>query len=393
MFSPAHQSHFSLTIDGIEHDFQVLAFNGEEAISRPYFFNVALVSERADLTLESLVDLEAFLSFDNQGNGIHGRIYHIVQSADEQHLQHYNLALVPHLSYLRHRINQRIYQQFSVPKIIALVLEEHGIVGNAYRFHLGSTYPARDHCTQYGETDLHFVQRLCEEEGIHFHFQHSAHDHVLVFTDDQAAFPRIGQTTAFGQAHDRVANQPLISRLNLRVGPLTRRQAEGHSDQTRLASGHVLEISGHPRQALNAPWLLTQVIHEGKQPQVSGENVASGNPDNEDDFQQGYRNRFMALPWDLTYRPPLAHDKPQVSGNQTAVVIAVEDEEKRLGRVKVKLPWDRDDRFDDKSSCWLRVASHWDCEMTSPRAGMEVMVTFFESDPDQPLVSGCLCCR
>jgi type VI secretion system secreted protein VgrG len=32
---------------------------------------------------------------------------------------------------------------------------------------------------QYDESDLHFIQRLCEEEGIHFHFQHSASGHKL----------------------------------------------------------------------------------------------------------------------------------------------------------------------------------------------------------------------
>ncbi|CAI8906404.1 MULTISPECIES: type VI secretion system tip protein TssI/VgrG [Pseudomonas] len=383
MFSPAHQTHFSLTIDGFEHDFQVLAFSGEEAISRPYFFNVELVSERSDLDLESLFDLEAFLTFDAQGNGIHGRVYHIAQRGNGQRLTRYSLALVPHLSYLRHRINQRIYQQFSVPKIVALILEEHGILGDAYRFHLGSTYPERDYCIQYDETDLHFVQRLCEEEGIHFHFQHSAQGHVLVFGDDQAAFPRIGQPTANLRAMQR--------------RHAVYRQAEGQSDQTRLASGHVLEISGQPRQAWNALWLLTQVIHEGKQPQVLSEHVASGHTDNQDDFHQGYRNRFMVLPWDVLYRPPLTHMKPQVPSNQTAVVIAVEDEEtpsdRRLGRVKVKFPWGSEDRFDDKNSCWLSGAANWSCEITPPRTGMEVMVTFLESDPDQPLISGCLCCR
>ncbi|MCE6981722.1 type VI secretion system tip protein VgrG, partial [Pseudomonas frederiksbergensis] len=91
------------------------------------------------------------------------------------------------------------------------------------------------------------------------------------------------------------------------------------------------------------------------------------------------------------------HMKPQVPSNQTAVVIAVEDEEtpsdRRLGRVKVKFPWGSEDRFDDKNSCWLSGAANWSCEITPPRTGMEVMVTFLESDPDQPLISGCLCCR
>jgi type VI secretion system secreted protein VgrG len=44
---------------------------------------------------------------------------------------------------------------------------------------------------QYDESDLHFIQRLCEEEGIHYHFQHSATAHTVVFGDDQTVFPRL----------------------------------------------------------------------------------------------------------------------------------------------------------------------------------------------------------
>ena len=70
------------------------------------------------------------------------------------------------------------------------MLEEHGIQADAYRFGLGPVvYPPREYCVQYDETDLHFIQRLCEEEGIHYHFQHGANGHVLVFGDDQTVFP------------------------------------------------------------------------------------------------------------------------------------------------------------------------------------------------------------
>ncbi|WP_277422799.1 contractile injection system protein, VgrG/Pvc8 family, partial [Pseudomonas viridiflava] len=85
----------------------------------------------------------------------------------------------------------RIYQQMSAQQIIALILEEHGIKGNGYKFQLGQPCPERDYCVQYDESDLHFIQRLCEEEGIHFHFQHSASGHTLVFGDDQTVFPKL----------------------------------------------------------------------------------------------------------------------------------------------------------------------------------------------------------
>ncbi|NIF18364.1 hypothetical protein F3J43_15270 [Pantoea sp. Cy-639] len=189
MFSPAHKTHMSLTIEGMEHGFQVLAYTGEEMANKPYFFNVELASEWPERDLQRFFDREAYFTFDARGNGIHGRIYHIAANGKGARSTRYKLAVVPHLSYLRHRTNRRIYQRLSVPRIVALILEEHGIVGEAYLFELGSTYAERDYCTQYDETDLHFVQRLCEEEGIRFYFRHSAQGHVLVFADGQAVLP------------------------------------------------------------------------------------------------------------------------------------------------------------------------------------------------------------
>jgi type VI secretion system secreted protein VgrG len=115
------------------------------------------------------------------------------------------------------------------------------------------------------------------------------------------------------------------------------------------------------------------------------------------DGEAGYRNEFLAAPWDALYRPPLRHPKPQVLGYQTAVVTGPAGEEihcDRHGRVKVQFFWDREGQGDDRSSCWLRVASGWAGERIGglgiPRVGMEVLVEFLEGDPDQPVVAGCL---
>ena len=75
MFNPANQTHFSLVIEGVEHDLQVLEFSGREAISQPYRFELELVSERPDLDLQSLLHKPAFLAFDAAGHGIHGQIF------------------------------------------------------------------------------------------------------------------------------------------------------------------------------------------------------------------------------------------------------------------------------------------------------------------------------
>ncbi|MGA3828155.1 hypothetical protein, partial [Pseudomonas chlororaphis] len=61
MFAPANQTHFSLTIEGLSNDLQVLSFTGREAISQPFAFEVELVSAQATLDLESLLHKPAFL--------------------------------------------------------------------------------------------------------------------------------------------------------------------------------------------------------------------------------------------------------------------------------------------------------------------------------------------
>jgi len=62
------------------------------------------------------------------------------------------------------------------------------------------------------------------------------------------------------------------------------------------------------------------------------------------------------------------------------------------GRVKVQFHWDRYGKYDDKSSCWIRVAHNWSGKkwgfLYLPRLGQEVVVTFLEGDPDQPLIVG-----
>ncbi|WDH22755.1 type VI secretion system tip protein VgrG [Pseudomonas chlororaphis] len=458
MFNPSNETHFSLTVDDFQGDLQVLSFEGIEGISQPFRFDLELVSENPDLDLETLLHKQAFLAFDPQGSGIHGQIYRVAQGDAGKRLTRYQVSLVPQLAYLEHRTNQRIYQQLSAPKIIALILEEHGIQGNAYRFQLGTPCPERDYCVQYDETDLHFIQRLCEEEGLHYHFQHSPQGHLLVFGDDQTVFPKLGQPTAYIQGSGMVADEPVIKGFNLRLetrtGRTTRRdydfekprlqleagyrpeveheepdledydypgrftdrargkflsqralerhradyqQAEGWGDQTRLVSGHFLELSEHPRSEWNDLWLLTHIVHEGKQPQVLEESVTSDTTDNKDDFHQGYRNRFLATPWQVFYRPALNHPKPRVLGSQTAVVTGPKGEEihcDQYGRVKVQFHWDREGKADDKTSCWLRVSSSWAGDrygaLVIPRIGMEVLVTFLEGDPDQPLITGCL---
>ncbi|MCK3840956.1 MULTISPECIES: type VI secretion system tip protein TssI/VgrG [Pseudomonas] len=442
-------SRFKLVLSGITTDFQVVAFKGTEALDQPYFIHVQLVSEDPSFDLEALLHQPAYLDFGEAEQGLHGQVYAIGRGDPGVRLTRYHLTLAPRLACLAHRRDQRIFQQRSVPQIIATVLEHHGILADAYAFELGPVvYPPRVFCVQYRESDLHFIQRLCEEEGIHYHFRHSVDNHLLVFGDDQTVFRRLA-VQRYCSSGDPALETRVVQRFDRRLqtrsqrtvrrdydfehpsfclqeqagaktaepwedyecpggftgrargAQLARRGLERHqrdrhrvlgkSDQPALRSGHFLELCGHPDPACNDLWLLTSVRHEGYQPQVLEESAFEAGG------FQGYRNRFTATPWRAVHRPALKHPKPTISSSQTATVTGPVGEDVHCdayGRVKVRFHWDRLDKNDDTSSCWLRVASGWAGDgfgaLVIPRVGMEVLVSFLEGDPDQPLVNGCL---
>lgn len=451
MFAAANAAHFTLLIPSVRNDFKVLAFKGTEAISSLYAIQVELVSESPDFDLESLLSQPAFLQFGLNEEGIHGRIEDVFVGEAGKRLTRYHLTLVPALHYLQFSHNQRIFQHLTVQQIVAKVLQGHGIQADAYTFNV-STSPEREYCTQYGESDFEFIQRLCSEDGISWHHQHSQDGHQLVFTDDQTYFPKLGDTP-YQQGSGLAADHPVVSqfsmRFNTRTSTTTRRGydikrpsqllesqftaefspaledyrypalieneklgkqiarqalerhrtdyqlAEGKSDQPILRSGHFFDLTEHPRQQCNALWLLLSVTHSGKQPQSLEEAVTS-DVKSEDGFTQGYRNSFSAIPWDVFYRPPLVTHK-SVLVSQTARVTGPAGEEifcDEYGRVKVEFHWDRAELGSDKSSCWLRVSSSWAGDsfgaVTIPRIGMEVVVTYLEGNPDNPLITGCV---
>ena len=107
------------------------------------------------------------------------------------------------------------------------------------------------------------------------------------------------------------------------------------------------------------------------------------------------RCRFNAIPADQQFRPERRTPKPMVPGPQTAIVTGPSGEEiftDKYGRVKVQFHWDRQGQQDTDSSCWVRVAvPHAGSEPGSyvpPKIGHEVIVTFLEGDPDQPIIVG-----
>lgn len=172
-------------------------------------------------------------------------------------------------------------------------------------------------------------------------------------------------------------------RVRMEQEAVTALEIRGASDCGNFSAGHKFTLQRH--FDANGPYVLTSIEHEAH---LSA--YRSGEPP-----AFSYENHFTCLPAALRYRPRRVTGKPTISGIQTATVVGPEGEEifcDKYGRVKVQFHWDREGKKDANSSCWLRVAQVWAGKGWGaffwPRIGHEVVVTFVEGDPDQPLIIG-----
>ena len=327
------QMPVTLSLAGSPMELRVLSFTGHDALNEPFRFEVDLISSNPHLDMTTLAGNAAWLAFGVEHAGVHGLIHSARQLYAGTCLSLYRIALVPSLLKLEQSRRRRVFTGISVPQLIIQLLDNHGLGQDCYRFAQPvGVYPPRDWCVQYDETDLHLLQRLCEEEGIHFRFEHSPTGHQLIFADDPASFPeqqnalrllrdegvpgqpgigylserltihagtgarhplsrRFGrtdarslttaQTDAQGATNqpydtgtdtsrpgDEEAHHRQISARTLERLRCERRQIQGWSRDCALTSGRIIQVLDHPVTLFNDQWLLLKVHHWGKQPEV-----------------------------------------------------------------------------------------------------------------------------
>lgn len=369
-------------------------------------------------------------------------------SAEGEEIFSYECDIVPWFWFMTQHEDCRIFQNKTVREIVETIFDEFAY--SDFRFELTEDHPALEYCTQYHETTFAFISRLIEREGIHYYFRHNEDDgearHILVFTDNNGSNPALdpdtipyhheGQAeagdairaltldqqmrtrkvtlgdwdfvkkrllredtpTVLGIGEDRDLERyrypgqfvdPDVgkyrSRIIMEAEESSHMRFRGNSQSRTLAPGHTFTLEDHPFDEFNIEYMVLSVWHHGRN------NLTS------DGGASDYFNEFSLQPHEVTWRAPLTTPKGIVRGPQTALVTGPAGEEIHTdehGRIKIQFHWDRQGRYDDKSSCWVRVAQVWAGNgygtLFIPRIGMEVVVDFLEGDPDQPLVTGCV---
>lgn len=468
------QMPITLDIAGTPMDLRVLAFTGQEALNEPYRFDIDLISTNPHVDMNSLAGKPAWLSFGVQDAGVHGLIHDGRQLHAGTCVSLYRITLAPSLMKLELGRQRRVFKDQSVPRTITLLLEQQGFNERDFRFERPvGIYPPRDLCVQYDETDLHLLQRLCEEEGIHFRFEHHRDGHVLVFADDPASFPERQGPVRFrlddaekdqpaighlserltlhpaseplprhewlttdasppgdSQSRDRAAsNQPFDTRYSVptphdeethhrQISARTlerlrceRRHVHGRSRHCPLTSGQIMQVLDHPVALFNDQWLLVNVHHRGKQPQVlegldphdiaavlTTENdspssvQALGRLPVIESFEHGYRNGFGVLPWAMTFRPSCTHHKPGIGGDHHVTLMG-EARSTQTGepvRLAIRYDWQQASTSEDEKNGWplAALSDFADLPINALIPGDKLVVRHFDNDPDRPVICG-----
>ncbi|MCI7962681.1 type VI secretion system tip protein VgrG [Klebsiella pneumoniae] len=217
-------NHHLLSVKGCEAGLDVLAFEGDEALSQPFRYRIEFTSadhaiskemmlmKAASLTLQAPVAQGFGINVQQPVRVIQGVVTGFERLGTSRDETHYALTLQPRLALLNRSHQNAIYQDQSVPQIVEKILRErHGLRGQDFLFSLTKTYPRREQVMQYGEDDLRFITRQLGEVGIWFRFTADTRLHIDVaeFCDSQQGYekgltlpsvPPSGQQSAGGDA-------------------------------------------------------------------------------------------------------------------------------------------------------------------------------------------------
>jgi type VI secretion system secreted protein VgrG len=427
---------------------QVFELSGREVVGQLFELTIQVVCTTAEgLDVEQVEGATASLVFESLGlevRRVNGMIAQIDDLLDtEPDTRTYRLLLVPRAHRLSLVKAQEIFMDLSVPEILQKKLEAVGLsVGEDVEMRLAASYPKREFVVQYKETDLAFVSRLAEHEGISFFFEHDAVDKI-VFNDSPAGFPLTpGHETAPFRArgdrrdvyhleartrvvprvhvvHDYNYRTPQVevtgtheaasglaggvvdhgshaktpddaqrlARIRAEETEATHRVYSVETDLAWMAAGARFTIDGHPKLG-DVPLLITEIEHACVQPVA----LHGGGT------QRPYVNKLRAVSAELTYRPPRVTPSPKIHGvihgtiahevEGTETIFARLDDQ---GRYLVRMMY-------DQSPAGERPLVSRRIRMAQPhtganyghhfplKPGMEVLIVCIDGDPDRPII-------
>lgn len=416
-------------------------------LKTPDTLNLGYVSPAANLPLKPMVGKDLCVNIELDGGGkrhISGLVTAARVVGHEGRSVTYELRMEPWVKLLTHTSDYKAFQNKTVVDILDEVLAEYPY---PVEKRLVESYPVRTWQVQYGETDFDFLQRLMQEWGIYWWFEHSEDSHTLVLADAISAHKacpdsplvewhqeglkldkefihtitaneslRTGQWVLddfdFTKPRSLLANTvanpretghatyehyewpgdyfdksegEMLTRIRMEAQRSPGSRVLGGGNIRTLMTGYTFTLENYPTAEVNQEYLLMQtLLFVQDNAQHSGQ-----------DQHFTFSTRFELHPTREVFRPQRTVSKPHTKGPQSAIVTGPAGQEiwtDQYGRVKVQFGWDRYGKMDENGSCWIRVSYPWAGKgfgmIQIPRIGQKVLVDFKNGDPDLPIIVG-----
>ncbi len=428
----------------------LVRLDAAEGLSELFEYRVEALSDAADLDLSSAMGKHCTVSFKpikGDKRYFDGILVESQWLGPREGGELYRLILRPWLWVLSQTSNCLIFHEKTAPQIIGDIFGKHGGLADFEQV-LTKTYPKLEYCVQYRESDMDFVCRLMEDNGISYHFRHSDGAHKLIMGDSSSAYEPLADRAGsllsdraqqhlrkeehFHEWHPQrrfTSGKKSLNSYDFKKPSksLDHRQERRHRFRAWRPRG--LRLYGHPsgslarqrRRPLRAGRhrqdqgdgraflrrrrlreLLSWRAGRSRQPSklesrttniwrsaagtLPAEGYTSGAGSQAGETYEG-TYEFMRA--DRKFAPPAVTPKPYIRGPQTAKVVGKgEIDVDKHGRILVRFHWDR--KNDNSMRC--RLAQVWAGKCWGgifiPRMDMEVIVEFLEGDPDRPLVVG-----
>lgn len=165
-----------------------------EALSELYSAAVILAMEPGGDALDGLLGTPAKLDTlrGAQEHPLHGVVRSVEELGSTASHRLVRVEVVPSLWLLSLRSDNRIFQEMKVPDVIRAVFSDAGIYQGA-KLIVDASVDAltpREYLVQYAESDLDFVRRLLEDEGVPFRFSHEGEGgETLYLCGDEHGYP------------------------------------------------------------------------------------------------------------------------------------------------------------------------------------------------------------
>ena len=440
----AHYARF-ISAQLPEAEVRVASVRGSTELGGLWEFHLALhFDQDVPIDATALLEAPAALYWESSTGSVEAPFYGVVREVEllealPGHWIQYRVVLVPTLWYLSQTFRSRVFTDISVPDIVDTVLADAGLAsGTDYQWGLASrgAYPTREYVVQYEESDLDFVSRLLEHEGIFF-YAHAEGDHESwMLGDHNDAFEDLEVTEVaydvrdhtdslidnrFSRFYDRVASVPshVVTRDYASDTPGVRIQrkhqvTDAGMGQVFLTRDHLLEDGGAQRLAkVRAEEIaarertfrargVVQGLRAGHRIELTDHPVGDLNGAYivvEVDYEQSHGVADLSVELiaaDVPYRPSRLTPRPRVHGYLPAhvdgEVVGVPAPLDERGRYKLVLPYDSVGEPGGRATCWIRMAQTFSGPgygMHFPlHTGTEVLVAHLDGDPDRPLIVG-----